>query len=197
MNTYNKNLIILGCQRSGKTTLSNMLYQKNNNYHIISTDALVHAFEMSLPNLNINRNSNISEKSQLFAPFIAAYLHSFKRNYPNQNYIIESCQLFPKHILEEPYFKNDKIICLGYPNATPEEIFQNIRSSDISLRNPYTKQMSDKELKKIIPIWIRYSQFLEKASTRNHIPFYETNKNRNQILNKIVNEITQEQYMER
>ena len=101
--------------------------------------------------------------------------------------MIEGVQINPQHIINEPFFKNFKIICLGYPNATIDEIFNNIRKEDEKLQFSYTKKISDSKLREMIAFYIRYSVFLQKKCNEQNIPFYETNKNRETVLNGIYN----------
>ena len=186
MNNKRKNIIILGCQRSGKTTLTNLLCKKDNSYSIISGDCLLFAFENSMPETGLKVSSSIESKSPRFVDFLSYYLTGFKRSYKGQNYIIESCQILPKDLKKNPFFNDAEVICLGFPNATVDEIFHNIRLADSKPTNAYTKNLSDDALKQRIHEWINYSKYLEKACKRNNIPFFETDKNRDEVLNNIV-----------
>ena len=123
---------------------------------------------------------------------MASYFGSFCKEYPKNKYVIEACQLFPRDVKSQPIFKKCQIVCLGYPNASIDEIFNNIRTNDEKIKNAYTNFLSDDELRKVIKSWIFYSQFLKKQSDKLGIPFYETNKNRDEILNGILNQITRE-----
>ena len=185
-------IIILGCQRAGKTTLSNMLLKKCPNYNIFPGDALLRAFESTLPDLNITLRAPIKEKSRIFAPFISSYINSLKKNYPDQNYIVECCQMFPKDVIKEKSFQSAKIIVLGYPNASVDEIIDNIRNADLELTNSRTRLISDEVLRKSIENWILYSKFLQKQAKEYSLPFYETNDNWNVLLNQIVDELINE-----
>lgn len=177
----NKNIVILGCQRAGKTTLTNML-ASNSKYTIFSGDALVFAFSKSMPELGIDVSLPISQKSKLFAPFLASYFKAFCLAYPSQKFLIESCQILPHDLLAQPFFKECQIVCLGYPNATVEEMFSKIRYNDKLIPNSYSAQLSDNVLKKRIASWIAYSQRLQAESNELGIPFFETNNDRMQQL---------------
>lgn len=188
MSKENQNIIILGCQRAGKTTLSRILAQKSN-YSIMSIDSLIYAFSQNMPQLNINTNTKISEKTEVLAPFVASYFESFMRDYPNQKFILECCQLLPISVMKQKVLNRCKIICLGYPNASVDEIYDNIRKNDPNIRSSYTKNLTDEDLKKRIQSWIKYSQILQTQSNKLKIPFYETNINRNQILKEIADKL--------
>lgn len=188
MGFNNKDIIILGCQRSGKTTLSNILSTKDN-YSIFSVDSLIQAFDIALPQSNITRKMKIVEKTKILTPFIGIYMKKFKNDYPNQKCILESCQLLPKDIMAEESLKNAQMVCLGYPNASEEEIFHNIRKNDKFANSPYTYNMNDEQLKCSIPFWIKYSKFLQKESKELRIPFYETNIKRYETLSTIADNL--------
>ena len=143
-----------------------------------------------MPETGLNVSTSIESKSPKFVKFISHYLTGFKRSYKGQNYIIESCQILPKDLRENPFFNDAEVICLGFPNATIDEIFTNIRNADKKPTNSYTQNLPDDILKQRIHEWIKYSQYLEKACKRNNIPFYETDKNRDEVLQSLVEKLT-------
>ena len=187
MNYLKDNIIVLGCQRSGKTTLSNILVN-NGKYSIISVDSLIYAFQRVYPETNIDRNSKIIEKSKTLTPFVAKYVESFRKDYSNVPCIIEACQLLPIDVMKEKLFCKNKIVCLGFPEASEDEIFENIRKNDINITS-YTKKMSDYELKENIKYWIEYSKVLKKQAEKLGIPFYETNIDRQDVLTQIAEQL--------
>lgn len=134
-----KDIIIIGCPRSGKTTLANML-QKQINYQIISLDSLVYAFEQNFPQIGISRKGSFHEKSQKIVPFLSKYIKNYKLDYPNQNFIIEGCQMTPYDIIQKFDIRQIKCICLGYPNANQKSILENIRKNDKCMTLSYTKK---------------------------------------------------------
>ena len=185
MSNINKDIIIIGCQRSGKTTLTNKLMKNDSSYHNISLDSLTMAIKKTMPELGVKEHSKIRLVSKRIVPFLSIYLEYYKRNYPDKKYIIEGLQINPDHLMSEPFFNNAKVICLGFPTATIDEIFYNIRREDEKLSYSYTRELPDDELKERISFYIRYSRFLQSKCAEYNIPFYETNKNREQVLNSI------------
>ncbi len=184
-----KDIIIIGCQRSGKTTLANMLIKDDNSYHNISLDSLAIAIKRTIPEIGISDGSTIKFISKRIVPFLVTYLKSYKCDYPDKYYLVEGIQINPDHLMREEFFQNANIICLGFPNATIHEIFSNIRNEDKNLRFSYTKTLSDDKLKDKISFYIEYSKFLQRKCNEYNIPFYETNKNRKQVLEMIYNNI--------
>ena len=191
MNNTNKDMIIIGCSRSGKTTLANMIMEKNSCYHNISLDGLTMAFKKTMPELGIKPDSKLRFISKKIIPFLVAYLDYYKCNYPNKKYLIEGLQINPDHLMEESFFHNATVICLGFPNAKVNEIFDNIRREDEKLLFSYTKKIPDDELKERILFCIKYSKFLQEKCKEYGIPFYETNHNRNLVLNRICKDAIQ------
>lgn len=189
-----KDIIIIGCPRSGKTTLANML-QKRLNYRIISLDSIVSAFEQNFPEIGISRKEVFREKSKKIVPFISTYIKKYKEDYPNHNFVIEGCQMMPYHIFQQ--FNKSEIlcICLGYPNAYSNDILNNIRKGDEYIKNSYSKKLLDEDLRKRIEFWIELSKFLQEESKQYGIPFYETDINREiklfDILNTILNNLVE------
>ena len=57
-------IIILECPRSGKTTLTNMIIKKEQDYQVISLDSLMIAIKQIFLELEINNKSKISEISK-------------------------------------------------------------------------------------------------------------------------------------
>lgn len=197
MKESNNDIIILGCQRAGKTTLAKLISDEKN-CSIISVDSLIYSFQEIFPELNIDRKTKIIEKSKKLTPFVSKYLESFKKDYPNKMCIVEACQLLPLDVKKQKRICKNQIICLGFPNASEDEIFNNIREYDLNI-NSYTKKMSDDELKENIKYWIKYSKTLKLQAEKLGIPFYETDKNREKVINEIINDIEKKQnkYIER
>ena len=57
-------IIILGCPRSGKTTLTNMIIKEEQDYQVISLDSLMIAIKQIFLELEINNKSKVSEMSK-------------------------------------------------------------------------------------------------------------------------------------
>lgn len=187
MNKIGEDIIIIGCPRSGKTTLSRMIMENDALYNNISLDSLTIAIKRTMPEIGIKEASKIEVISKRIVPFLVSYLKRYKIDYPNNKFLIEGIQINPEQLISESFFKDFRIICLGYPNATIDELFYNIRNEDKQLSFSYTKKMSDKELREKISSYIRYSIFLQKKCNDYSIPFYETNQNRSNVLNNIYN----------
>ena len=140
MNTKKEDIIIIGCPRAGKTTLTNMLMKNDNSYHNISLDSLTMAIKKSMPESEIKEDNKLKMISKRIVPFLVTYLHCYKRDYPDKKYLIEGIQINPDHLMNQPFFNDAKVICLWFPNAKIDEIFNNIRREDEQLPFSYTKK---------------------------------------------------------
>ena len=182
-----KDIIIIGCPRSGKTTLTNIIMENDSTYYNISLDSLVIAMKTTMLEIGINERSKVREISKKLVPFVVAYLRNYRRNYPGKKYIIEGFQLTPEDIINEKFFNDAQVICLGFPNATLDEILHNIRGADNDLLFSYTKKMDNDELKERISFSLKYSRYLQERCKKYGIPFFETEKDRKTTLYNIFN----------
>ena len=98
-----KNIIILGCHRAGKTTLTRMLMKDNDNYYHVSLDAFTLAIRKNLPEVGfaelLNQN-DFGEVSQKLVSFMMVYLNWYKNNFKSDLssisvYCFEFFQIFP------------------------------------------------------------------------------------------------------
>ena len=114
-------IIILGCPRSGKTTLTNMIIKEEQDYQVISLDSLMIAIKQIFLELEINNKSKVSEMSKKIIPFLSIYLKNFKSNYPKSKIIIEGFQILLEDIIENPDFNKSTIIGLGFTDISEDK----------------------------------------------------------------------------
>ena len=183
-----KNVIILGCPRAGKTTLAGLLNKKLN-MNIISIDSLVSAFRDNFQETNINHHAPINQKSLDLSPFVYSYAKKITHEYPYHNFVIEGWHVLPIDIIPLFDIKNYLIICLGYPDANVETMFNLIRRHDTHYST--TVNLSDEKLKGLVTKSIQWSKELLKQSSAFNIPFFDTSINRNIKLDEIFEYIKQ------
>lgn len=189
----NKNIIIIGAARSGKTTLARMISKKLN-YSLISLDDIICAFE-ELPNCNIKHDGNDITTSRNFTPFLIRYLKELSEGpnfYNGIKYVIEGTHIdIP--LLNEFINKNkDKYIVIGlvYNKITEEEMYYNIKKYDNE--DEWTYYNSDDELKGNIRYFIERNKYYNELLSKYNISTYDTSKDRIKVLNKIVKDIEME-----
>lgn len=177
-----KNIILLGCARSGKTTLAKLIHEKYN-YSIISIDSMVSAFKYALPEVGIT-NKNTPNKFEILPNFVYNYIKKFMHEYPNENFILEGWHVFPKNIYKLVKEIDIDIICLGYTNISSKEMLNFIRENEKEY--DYTKNMSDEDLLDLINNHIEYSKTLKKQCSEINIPFFDISYNKEQVTKKII-----------
>ena len=193
-----KNIIILGPSRAGKTTLAKKLNVELN-YSVISTDDLHVAFGEGLPQLGIGKPNDYATSTANMTPFLASYVSAlaWRSNYYNgTKYVFEGGyfdfdKLVPIWEVIEPnkdYWKTQYLIIgLVYHNQTPEQLFEDIRKHDVE--NDWTYNSSDDDLKSHIAGCMGHSRNLLDELQKYNPVIYDVSKNREQVLDKIVNNI--------
>lgn len=188
------NILIFGSSRSGKTMLARKI-NKRFNYNIIMTDCIVSAFEKGIPNLNIN-HSNMDRKTLLtLKPFLDSYIKSLN-NYNNKqrdiNFVIEGSYLDLESYKD--YGKYCRVV-LVQSLPTYMDYYNQLKKYDKDY--DWTAQISEDEL-------IEYCKNLKKDNDRiikfckeNNIRYYDTAFNRETILDTIVNELSDNIYIDK
>lgn len=178
-----KNVIVFGCPRAGKTTIARRL-NKELNYNIISIDSIVTAFQTVLPNDGITHSADIQEKSKKFSPFLYEYFKRCIWEYTDRNFVLEGWHNLPDYFM--PLIEQEKyvIVCLGYPNVDEKDLFKKIRLNDTEHDN--TVNITDEHLEGLIKRSKESSKMLKEQCKKWNIPFFETDKNRIQALDDVM-----------
>jgi len=131
----NKNIIITGVSRAGKTTLS-MLIANKLNYNLLSIDDLISGLEV-YPELNIHHNGDMEKVSKNIAPFLKIFLKEIcdnKAYYQGMRFIVEGSYIdFDEIIpfLNEGICKDRyEIIGLVFDEISEEKLFKIIKDKD-------------------------------------------------------------------
>ena len=102
-----KNILIIGPARSGKTTLAKMI-AKEKGYSLISIDDIVSGFE-AYPNLEIHHDGNDDNTSKNLAPFLIKYFTELSEGstfYDGIKYVIEGTHIDFEQIM--PFLQSEK-----------------------------------------------------------------------------------------
>lgn len=156
-----KHIIIAGCSRTGKTTLSNE-FSKFGFIHY-RMDSIKRAIYESF-GLEKEDWKRVSPK---MAHLIATII---RESSSDEFYCIDTCHLYPIDMANEE-IENAIIIFLGYPNIEKEEKLNCIRKYDI---NSWTSNQSNEEMLNNIELGIQYSIEAKKQCELLGIPFFDT-----------------------
>lgn len=184
-----QNILIMGIGRAGKTTLSNMIKEKYNNYSLIHSDSIKWALiraagKESYYTKNIKEQKEF-EHGEYFQKVLLEFFNSCIRNdINNRGYILESGQLEPKIVKEYIDFKTTKVIALGHGNLTKNDIIKLCRDNDTS--EDWSFGLSEEELDAHAEKWAETNQILKEDCPKYGIEYIDTSKNRKEILKNIV-----------
>ncbi|MDL2287397.1 hypothetical protein LJB90_02385 [Eubacteriales bacterium OttesenSCG-928-G02] len=201
-----KNIIIAGPSRAGKTTLSKRL-NKELNYFVISLDKLVSVFQGAYPQLDIGLNRNRDKTTDNLSPFIGHFLGAFSSTDGIKNGLNLKAHAVKENnfVLEGAYFNfeiitsvlktyntenlKDNFILIGLVqnNKTADEFFCDFRKYDTE--DDWTYGLNDNDLREISQEAVLYSQTMTKALIKHGFTVYDTSFNREQVFDKIMEDI--------
>lgn len=187
-----KNILIMGIGRAGKTTLSNMIKEKYNNYSLIHSDSIKWALiraagKESYYNKNVKEQKEF-EHGEYFQKVLLEFFNScIKNDINNDGYILESGQLEPKIVKEYIDFNSTKVIALGHGDFTKDDIIKLCRDNDKP--EDWSFGLSDEALNIHAEKWNKVNQILKVDCPKYGIEYIDTSKNRKEILKRILEKI--------
>ena len=188
----NKNILIIGPARSGKTTLSRLLSKKYG-YNVINLDDIINAFE-GIPECGIKHDGNEIATAQKLGKFLKRYLIELSEGpnfYNGIKFVIEGTHIDFEEIMpmlnEEKYKEKYEVIGLLYNNLTADELYNNIKKYDTE--DDWTYWCNDEELKGNSRYFIERNKYFYNKFNEYGIKTYDISSDREKILNIICNEI--------
>lgn len=180
-----KNIVIIGRPRAGKSILANMISDKYH-YQIIRTDTIRNTFREIMPELNIRPRTAIESKEfQMFCKeFMEANIRQARNKY---GYVMEGCEIFVKDCKELYDNGNNLIYVLAQKNIKPEQMAKNIKKHDMV--NDWSYEMSDEERIEYCEKQIEKAKIWEQECKIYGLKFYDTSKDRDKVLNEIMEDI--------
>jgi hypothetical protein len=190
-----KNILIIGPARSGKTILSRRISKKLG-YSIVNLDDIICSFEEAFPQLEIRHDNNDIKVATRFAPFLIRYLKELSEGpifYNGSKYVIEGVSIDFEKVI--PMIDKEKYIIIGltYNSITSKEFYLNVKKYDTE--DDWTYYCSDEELKDNINYFIKSNKYFSEKFKDYKIKTYDVSKNRQLTYNKIVEEFTQNKIM--
>jgi len=200
-----KNIIIAGTGRAGKSTLARKIKDELN-YFVINNDRLVATFGEAYPQLNI-RIGNGEETRKNIAPFLGHFLGMFSSPdgqglFPytqgaltGNNFVIEGWSFDFEQIL--PIIKmygmeelKDRFILIGLVqnHKTINELVADMRKYDTSDDWTYCFD-NDDDLKEIAKDNISFSQYSTNYLPKYGFTIYDTSTEREKVFDQIIDDI--------
>ena len=185
----------MGIGRAGKTTLSNMIKDKYNSYNVIHSDCLKWALirakgEEEYYRKNVDKQKEF-EHGEYFQKTLLEYFNSsIKSDIKNHGHILESGQLHPKYVKEMIDFDNTIVVCLGLGKFDANDMVELCIKYD--KKEDWSYGLSREYLKKHADNWQQSNEMLKQECPKYGIRYIDTSKNREKILNEILEEISLE-----
>ncbi len=183
------NLIISGVPRAGKSTVSHQLSARFGYQHI-SMDTIIAGFERCFPETGVNTYCGLSSLETLrlisgkMAPFVRAMLDSGEYDDYTPGMVLDMYQLLPEDYMKHIQGANCQIFYFITSDVTPEERFAIQKQYDTE--KDYTFYKSDEELREGAVYLVEQSQLIKEQCLRYGLPYFETAKNRPQVLTEFL-----------
>ncbi len=182
-----KNILIIGCARAGKTTLSRMLKEKYPTMNLMIMDSIKNAV---LRNIEQDDEDMVEWATKYeFSSFnmnmiTECYNSHIRGDKKGFGYILEGAQLLPE-IIDKRIDRNKVIVvCLGLGNITAEQIYLNVRKYD--KEDDWTYNENDSDLKKWCSHWKSLNDKLKDQCPLYGIKYFDTTGNRQEKLNEVL-----------
>lgn len=183
------NLIISGVPRAGKSTVAHQLSARFGYQHI-SMDTIIAGFERCFPETGVNTYCGLSSLETLrlisgkMAPFVRAMLDSGEYDDYTPGMVLDMYQLLPEDYTKHIQGANCQIFYFITSDVTPEERFAIQKQYDTE--KDYTFYKSDEELREGAVYLVEQSQLIKEQCLRYGLPYFETAKNRPQVLTEFL-----------
>lgn len=175
-------VIIAGAARAGKTTLSLMLNEYGFTHYKMDSikRGICESYDL--------KYDDWEGVSPIMCKIINRIIldNRTDTNFGVEKYLFDTPFLYPKDI-EMIDTSETKVIFLGYAHIDVEEELKLIRKYD--KENFWTSKISDEELRRWTYDNIEFSKYLESECAKLGIPYYDTSKDRKNVLKRALNDI--------
>ena len=190
-----KNILIMGIGRAGKTTLSNMIKRKYNQYNLVHSDSIKWGIIRAKGKEDYYRENITEQKEWEHGEFLQRTILEFfnsciRNDDDNFGYIVESGQLSPKLVKEMVDFDNTIVVCLGHGNSSNQDIFDLCRNNDKP--EDWSYDNSDEDLMNHVNKWHETNEIAKRDCPKYGINYIDTSKDRLKSLNKILEDISEQ-----
>ena len=193
-----KNIIIWGCARSGKSTLAKQI-KRHYGHNWIATDHIRSFYDGIVPEDKIERQPDWIQ-AKMMGTAMAGYIKHlcWIAEKEKEYFVIEGVSLDLQTVINwldcsESHYPNYKgkyvIICIGFPNDTPQRRFELLR--EYELESDYTKNKDEAELLQDIKHAISHSKKIRDTAKRFGLKFIDFS-NREEGIAKALDYINKE-----
>ena len=188
----NKNILIIGVARVGKTSLAKKI-SKEKGYNLICIDDIVSGFE-EYKELNIHHDGDRAEVSKRLVPFLKRYFKELSENstyYGGIRCVIEGTYFDFEELV--PYLRSDglkdkyTLIGLTFNDLTEQQLFDDIRKNDTD--DEWTYYCDDEELKGNVRYFLETNKYFNDMFNKYEIKTFDTSKDREKVFGYIVDNL--------
>lgn len=185
----NRNIIITGSPRAGKSTVAQQIC-KRLQYNLIQLDSIVEAMKKAYPEFQADKKPVSEFKLDLFTPFLIEYLKEINDDPQRKkgiNFVIEGSDFNINEYFN--HFNKDDFIIVGlcYPKRKVDEIYETMKKHDNILDWSY--YLTDNELLQYAESLVIRSKEYEKLFIEYNISYYDVSYDRNHVLKQIERDI--------
>ncbi len=191
-----KHLIIAGVPRAGKSTLSRMAAGELGWQHV-SMDAIIAGFERCFPEtgidtgLSVNKNKSSMEILHIISgkigPFLRAMTDPEEYDHQNGPMVIDMYQLLPEDYVRYIDPEVCDVLYLLTGDVTPEERCSIQKEFDTP--EDYTYGLSDSERLEGCGYLVEQSRLMREQCERLGLPYFETARDRERVLDEALSKI--------
>lgn len=187
-----KNILIIGAARCGKTTLARKTSKKYG-YSIISIDDIVSALQ-AYPELNIHHDGESEVTAKNLGPFLEKYFIELSEGpnfYNGVKFVIEGTHIDFERLM--PLLQSDKykekyeIIGLTINNETAEDLYNNMKEYDTE--DDWTYWVKDEDLMGDAKYIVEKNKEFNKKFQEYNIKSYDTSYDRENVFNTIIEDL--------
>lgn len=190
-----KNVLIVGVPRAGKSTLASRLAKATGWQHL-PVDMIVAGFERMFPETGIDTTAEKPSMeiyrtiSPKLAPFIRGMIDGDEFEKFDHGVIFDVYQLTPEDYVKYVQNENTTAVFLGTADLTAEERFQLLKQYDTPAEDTYF--YPDEENRQGCADIVEQSRMIREQCERLGLPYYETSRNREQVLEEIMQKMISE-----
>lgn len=183
-----KNILIIGAPRCGKTSLARKI-AKDKGYSVISLDDIICAFE-AMPECGIKHDGKALEVARHFAGFLSKYLVELSEGpnfYGGIKFVIEGTHIDLDKIMPELNRNKYEVIGLLLDDISASELFDGIKANDTE--DDWTYWCDDASLREMCDCFVWKNGCFKEEFEKHDIKTYKISSDREQCFTRICTEL--------